>query len=218
MDIAFLITTYNRQESCQRLVNRLVAYGDVYVFNDGSDYNISGATQLKRQNNLGKRGYWRSVNALFAMRGNHKYYFMLPDDFMPADDMVNKALAIWNSINDPQKICLSISEGRPDHECWTKFTAIEKDTVWLTQWVDMCFMCEDKFFQRLGVLPQVNAQRSSGVGRYISKYLHHLRLHMYQVKESLVIPTEEHLKSQMHKRILHDNSRHSNAQRARKIF
>ena len=207
MDVAFLITTHNRQESCQRLVDSLQGQGEIIVLNDGCDYDISGATQNKRQMHFGKRGYWCTVNQLFGMRGKHQFYFMLPDDFLPTENMVERAIGIWSQLNDP--ICLNIYADRIGRKCWTGFPPKDIGIVWKTQWVDMCFMCRDKFFSRLGKIPKIefdwhrHPTASSGVGAYISRELHNHKCNLYMVKESLVIPQQEHyLKSQM----LHANS------------
>jgi len=204
MDIVFLITTYNRQESCQRLVDTLQGYGDVCVLNDGCDYDIVGARQSKLREHLGRSGYWRTVNCLFKGRGRYRYYFMLPDDFLPVEDMVEKAIALWNNISDPKKICLNLYADRINIPCWTGFEQVDKGNVYLRQWVDMCFMCENKFFTELGGLIDTRnnwqTRGSSGVGAMISRRLYRKGFNLYQVKESLVKIQEEHHKSQMHNR------------------
>jgi len=204
MDVVFLITTCNREESCQRLVDALQDQGRIYVLNDGCDYDISGAYQTKLRMRLGKRGYWRTINCLYKGRGNAKYYFQLPDDFLPVPDMVNKAIEIWESIDDNKKVCLNLYADRIGKPCWTGVMPTEFDNYRKTQWVDMCFMCEEKFFTTLGTLPTIdlgwgiNSKKSSGVGAYISKFLNKKGYGLYQVKESLVIPQDEHfLASQM---------------------
>lgn len=204
MDIGFLITTCNREKSCQMLVDKLRDYGDIYVLNDGCDYDIKGANQTKLRVRFGKRGYWRVVNCLFQGKGSHRYYFMLPDDFLPAEGMVEKAIAIWEAIDDNKKICLNLYSDRIGETCWTNFKPQDKGDVWKTQWVDMCFLCEESFFTHLGQIAEIRLnwdigkQKSSGVGAYISKKLNRIGLSLYQVKESLVIPQEEHGTSQMH--------------------
>jgi hypothetical protein len=205
MDIVFLITTCNRQESCQRLVDALQGLGDVVVVNDGGKYTIDGALNIANNKHLGKTGYWKTVNTLFNARGKHKYYFILPDDFMPVPNMGISAIDTWENINDPRKVCLSLSETRTNVSCWTNFKAVDRGPVWLTQWVDMCFMCEDRFFNALGILPPLfgngvnkRYKGSSRVGAYISRILHRRKYNLYQVKESLVIITPEHYNSQMH--------------------
>lgn len=203
MNVCFLITTHNRQESCQRLVDSLQGQGDIIVLNDGCDYDINGAIQKKRKMHFGKSGYWCTVNQLFEMRGKYDYYFMLPDDFLPIDNMVERAIDIWNKLDNP--ICLNIYADRIGAKCWTRFNPIDKGNVWLTQWVDMCFMCQEKFFIKLGKIPPRNIDwknkpnQGSGVGAYISRYLNKSGCYLYMVKESLVIPQQEHFSnSQMY--------------------
>jgi hypothetical protein len=218
MDIGFLITTYNRQESCQRLVNSLQGIGDIVVVHDGNNYTINGATNINPNVHLGKQGYWRLVNLLFKNKGSHKYCFMLPDDFMICDSQIANAIEIWESIKDPQKICLNLFADRIGKTCWTQFKPRDKGEVWQTGWVDMCFICEERFFEQLETIPPISLNwrerpyMSSGVGAYISKYLYQKGLHFYQVKDSLVTPQDEHYKSEMKnsklyydKRTLSDN-------------
>lgn len=204
-DIGFLITTCNREESCQRLVDDLQDLGTIYVLNDGGNYSIRGAINYHNPTRLGKYGYWKTVNTLFKIRGDHKYYFMIPDDFYPVPGMVETAITTWESINDKHKICLSLGETRTDSTCWTRFKAVDKGGAWLTQWVDMCFLCENEFFLTVGTIPplfgkRINVKTKGGskVGSYISKLLYKLKYNMYQVKDSLFVINFEHDKTQMH--------------------
>jgi glycosyltransferase involved in cell wall biosynthesis len=204
MDVRFLITTHNRQESCQRLVDSLQGQGDIIVLNDGCDYDIIGAIQKKRMAHFGKSGYWCTVSQLFEMKGKHDYYFMLPDDFLPTDNMVERAIELWKEINEPHCVCINLYADRIGKKCWTRFNPIDKGNVWLTQWVDMCFVAREQFFYKLGKIPPINTDwrrhplASSGVGKYISQHLYKHGCNLYMVKESLVIPQQEHfIKSQM---------------------
>lgn len=199
-DICFLITTYNRQVSCQRLVDSLQDIGDIVVVHDGNNYTISGATNININQHLGKRGYWKLINILYKKRPICKYYFTLPDDFAISESQIMKAIEIWESIQDSKKICLNLYSDRHGLTCWTQFKPIDKGSVWQTGWVDMCFLCEEQFFTELGTIPFIHtAQRaSSGVGAYISRLMVKKKFNLYQVKESLAYPTLEHTKSQMH--------------------
>ena len=203
MDIAFLITTYNRQESCQRLVDSLQGLGDIIVAHDGNNYSISGATNLNPRIHLGKAGYWRLINMLYRNRPVRKYYITLPDDFMICDTQIAKAIEIWESIQDPNKICLNLFTDRTNCSCWTRFKPVDRGVIWQTGWVDMCFLCEERFFEKLGEIPDLHRNNrirgSSGVGAYISRRLSKAGFSLYQVKESLVVPQEEHNISQMQK-------------------
>jgi len=200
MDMRFLITTYNRKESCQRLVDSLYGYGIIVVANDGSNYEIDGALNIKPRIHLGKSGYWKLINLLFRNRGNCKFYLMLPDDFLISDSQITEAIKTWEGIKDPRKICLNLFADRVGCSCWTQFKPVDAGDVYHTQWVDMCFICEERFFAELGTIPPLHPRRggSSGVGAYISRHLNRKKLNMYQVKESLVTVQPEHSKSQMH--------------------
>lgn len=202
MDIAFLITTHNRPFACQRLVDSLQGIGHIVVINDGSEYIINGCEQHFYRPHMGKRGYYLVVNSLWQLRGFHKYYIMLPDDFLMNGTQVNEAIKIWENIKDNNKICLNLYTDRIGQSCWTNFTPIDKGKVWQTQWVDMCFLCEDAFFSavpRIDIPYATHGKRqSSGVGAFVSSRLHRRGYHLYQVKDSLVDIQEEHYKSQMH--------------------
>jgi hypothetical protein len=205
MSVTFLITTYNRQESCQRLVDALQGQGDILVLNDGCEYRLNGCMQIF-QLHRGKQQYWMTVNNLFQNRPKADYYIMLPDDFLPKTGMVEKAINTWESIIDPAKICLNLATDRLGCACWTRFTPEDRGRVWLSQWMDMCFMCENKFFTVLKRITEIHMNwnsgrvKSSGVGSQISRRLFSMGYHLYQVKESLVTVQNEHLISKMHEK------------------
>jgi hypothetical protein len=205
MNITFLITTYHRQESCQRLVDSLQGLGNIVVVKDGTGYTIRGCSTFSIQGHKGKIGYYDTVNRLFRLRVKADYYIMLPDDFAITPEQVKRAITIWDTIKDDTKICLNLYADRLGKPCWTRLMPVDMGTVYKTQWVDMCFICQEPFFDTLGEIPQqlldwVHAShKSSGVGRYISLTLHKLGYSLYQVKESLAEPTLEHYNSQMKK-------------------
>jgi hypothetical protein len=213
MDIGFLITSYNRQESCQRLVDSLQGIGDITIVHDGTGYEIKGATNHYTNVHLGKPFYWALVNKIFSLRGKHKYYIMLPDDFMLYPEKIEDIIRLWTEIEDPRKICLSIWQPRTV-PCWTRVMPKEVGNVILSQWVDMCFICEDEFFYRVGKIRELkydwerHPNTSSGVGAEISRKLYGMRLNMYQVKEALV-SLQEGLETQMHNKDNYGNSRDS---------
>jgi len=179
------------------------------VLSDGSNYTINGCTFIRSNIHYGRAGYINTVLMLWRHRGPHRYYFMLPDDFLPVDGMVDKAITLWQGIPTKDKICLNLFADRIGVKCWTGFSPVDMGAIWHTQWVDMCFMAEDLFFTTImshyAECPPryIGMGQSSGVGAYISRTLKKARFNLYQVKESLVIPQEEHKISQMYK---YDNS------------
>jgi len=217
MDICFLITTYNRKESCQRLVDSLRGIGDITVLGDCVDYTISGCKFMNRSEHYGRAGYWHTVKKLFAIRGSHQYYMMLPDDFLICESQIIEAIEIWNGIDDPLKICLNLYMDRYGLRCWTKFYPEDKGSVWQTGWVDMCFLCEESFFRHIR-LKQKIANNSSGVGAQISRQLFQKGFHFYQVKDSLVSIQDEHYVSQMHSDEQVSHHRHSLSTPKRRVF
>lgn len=207
MRICFLITTCGRKESCQSLVDSLQGLGDIFVLHDGKDYNIERCNFFFQNIHLVKPGYWRTVNNLWSLpRKDYDYYFMIPDDFIPVKGFVEKTIEIRKSIPDKKKICINTYRDivkRPI--CWTHFEPEEFGAYRKIQWVDMCFMCEKKFFEVTGKIPEIRYNwdrdplKSSGVGSYISQRLHRLHYSMYQTSESMFKITECHNESQMHK-------------------
>lgn len=221
MKICFLITTFNRQQSCQELVDALYGLGDIYVLNDGSNYEIKrcnfyshSVKKLIKDKwievpfNFGKPGYWQTVNQLWSLPAHaYDYYFMIPDDFMPYEDFLEQTINIWKSIKDPRKICINTYRDLvPRSTCWTNFTPVEYGNYRMTQWIDMCFMAESRFFKEVGKIPRINFNwqqeplKSSGVGAWISKRLHRTGWHIYQTTESMFLAKEEHNTSQLNRR------------------
>lgn len=214
IEVAFFVTTYNRPQACKKLIREIAPFGDIYLLNDGSDkeyklektllqgHEIYFVTQLHK----GKRHYWQTVNSLWILPNKvYDYYFMIPDDFLPVDDFLKKALSTWVKISDPRKICLNtyVDQARLNKPCWTGIIPREIDDYRLTGWVDMCFMCEYNFFRSVGRIPEINLnwdkkpETSSGVGAHISKLLNRKGYTMYQTKKSLFTTQPEALTSQM---------------------
>ena len=207
MTHCFFITTYGRQESCQGLVDSLQGLGDIFVLSDGAGYNIWNCEFYFFEKNYGKREYYKTVNALWALpKKDYDYYWMIPDDFLPINNFVKETLDIWRNIYDRNKICLNLyRDGVKRERCWTNFNPIEFKTYRKTQWVDMCFFAEKRFFKVVGKIPKQNynwdkhPHISSGVGSWISRKLNKEGYGLFQANESIFISQPEHQKSQMHR-------------------
>jgi hypothetical protein len=211
--IVFLIPSYERIESLTEIVKVIHEIGDVYIIQDGGRQDYSsllkyGVHLYRNKNHLGKKLFNVTVNILFNIADNHyaDYYFFIPDDLIPVKDFHLKAIDTYNNINDNKKICLNLflEQSRLGQKCWTDFSPIDKCNVYLSNWVDMCFLCKQEMFVYLNFyVPKIDRdwkkypELGSGVGSYISKRLFLMGRNMYQVKSSLFIPHEAAFKSKM---------------------
>ena len=128
---------------------------------------------------------------LFTSRGHADLYIMLPDDAEIDDDFIRNAVNRWGDIKDSKKICLNLlADNRVEN--WTKFKREKRGKFWLSQWNDMCFIAEDKFFKEIGEVSvssrrwDKNKRLGSGVGQFISNKLYSKGYNMYQVRKTLV--------------------------------
>ena len=210
IDYYICITTYNRPNYLNSLLADLSKYDinkRIMVFDDFSPQfdvihdivgNYKWAEYYRAPKHYGKEGYWKMFNEIFNVCKSikAKKYIFLPDDVMLKDNFFEKAINIYNNIEDSNKICLSLlmDETRRGKTCWTNYKPIDKGDIYKTQWNDLCFMCEYGFFEMLNFsINPISSSRfidrniSSGVGRQISIRLNNLGCNMYHVKESLVI-------------------------------
>jgi glycosyltransferase involved in cell wall biosynthesis len=212
-----IITTYNRPESCEKLIRQIqkqlkgTPYS-IHVFDDFSRIKpkIPKDRRIKYfrfSYNHGKQNYWKVVNFAFKQIPQSQYYFMLPDDIELKDNFFERAISKWKSIKDKDKVSLELmlNKERVGKKNWTDFLPQKVKCgnylLWNTQWTDLCFVAERKFFDLVGTIC-VNPKRwkrnnllSSGVGENISKRLHFQNYNMYAVTISLCL--HDDLPSQM---------------------
>lgn len=204
-DISIVITSYNRFKMLKSLLNDLNRNKGykilITVFDDGSSENYDlredDVKYIKYLNNHGKKMYWKLINETIKYQKNipSKYYIYLPDDVRVSENFISESIRIYEKIKDNDKICLNLlmDESRKGKKNWTNFEPIEYDEYYNTQWNDLCFICESKFFASLPSIDTINPNRwgnnellSSGVGEQISKRLHAMNKKMYHVKNTLV--------------------------------
>lgn len=202
-----VITTFDRQLEVKNLVTKLrsIYGGKILVFDDASNPTPELDCEVIRYHkNHGKRNYWRLVTDVFKYlkSENFDYFFMIPDDVIPKDDLFTRSVQLWEAIKDERKICLSIGHTHNRHyqPCWTYFQPIKMGEVVLTGWNDLCFMAERRFLEELNYEIEEPLDgydfRSSGVGRYISRKLQP-QWNLYHVDKSLCeFPANE---SRMHR-------------------
>jgi hypothetical protein len=211
--IIFLIPSYERIESLTQIVKVIHEIGDVYVLQDGGKQDYTpllkyGVHLYKNKNHLGKKLFNITVSTLFDIADNNyaDYYFFIPDDLIPVKDFHKKAIETYETIIDKRKICLNLflEQSRLGQKCWTNFVPVDEGFVYLSNWVDMCFLCKQDMFVYLNFyVPKIDRdwknhpELGSGVGAYISKRLFLMGRNMYQVKSSLFTPHKAAFKSKM---------------------
>lgn len=194
------ITSYNREQKLINLLNQLDC--DTIVWDDCSEFNVPYCYKWDNQKkffcfeeNHGKYLAWKKFKSIFyKLRArNYKYFIFLPDDVVLCDDFVNKAIELWESIEDDKKISLSFSSPeRTKHHNWTAYDSHKVGNVIKTQWNDLMFICEKDFLDKVKIQPidmerwQEDPTISSGVGRQISLQFHREGYSMYNVSEEIV--------------------------------
>lgn len=212
MTCSIAITTHNRPVMLLRLLRQIHKEARksgidvrVHVFDDASQPETHVpeglADSLTRYEiNHGKKLWWRIINDAFAAMAADEpdYIVMLPDDVELVPTFFDQAIAVWEAIENGRKICLNLSlDQREGKACWTDFKPQRQQhngvDVYLTQWVDMCFIATMRFLEVLNreVAPisldrwQLHPNLSSGVGQQISQRLYH-KWRMYMVTKTLV--------------------------------
>lgn len=195
--VALMITTYKRPQLLKQTLQAIKKEARSFVL---TCFVIDDAILGN-----GKKGYWKTVNALWnqVRQGDFDYYIQLPDDMLLEKRFIKRAIESWNNIIDPKKICLNLllDNHRLGKTNWTNYwpqISTFNGTRYLkAQWVDMFYICEKAFFERMGwaIHPislrrwQIQPTLSSGVGQQISTRLHKSGWHLYQTTQKLV----EHL-------------------------
>lgn len=205
-DFCVIINSYNRPEMLTKLVNDINKNQKGYkiiigIFDDCSTdkikFNQPNIKQFGMFPNMGKRKYYITYNATFSFvkSVNSKYYIYLPDDISLVENFFDESKRIYESITSTKKICLSIlTDERVNRSNWGYRNPKDFGEFLQTQWNDLCFICEKKFFETLGYKINVidenrwikNPNISSGVGHQITQRLNTAGKFLYHTKKSLV--------------------------------
>lgn len=205
-DFCIIITTYNRPEFLKKLLDDINLNKKDYkvliaIFNDGSnvEYDLRGydVKKIDIYPNMGKKRYFNVINKTFdfVKTVESKYFIYLPDDVRLVNNFFNETKRIYDSIDSRKKICLSIlSDDRVHRENWGYPKGIDLGEFYKTQWNDLCFISEKKFFEELDYkindIPSTrwvkNPNLSSGVGHQITDRLNKKRFFLYHTKKSMV--------------------------------
>ena len=192
-NVAILLTTYKRQTILKQILKDLKK--------EKTHFKITCFIIDDEILGNGKRYYWKTINMLWDVvkNQNFDYYIQLPDDIKLTPKFIEKAINNWENIQDSKKVCLNLllDDERLGRTNWTGFWPVIKDyngnRYLKTQWVDMFFICEKKFFEQLKwklnpislLRWNANPTLSSGVGQQISIRLNQHQWNLYQVTNSL---------------------------------
>jgi hypothetical protein len=139
-----------------------------------------------------------TINQSFKLLKNieSNYFIYLQDDLELCDNFFEKIIDLYNNLNDENKISLEfLTDSRTARPNWSMFNPHLFDLNYIkTQWVELHFICEKKFFDVLDftIFPisderwKVNPNLSSGVGQQMTNRLLNLKFNMYHIKETLV--------------------------------
>ena len=197
MKILVNITTYQRPEELSNLIKQLKKYKiDIRVWDDDpKGKKIKEVIYNKFAINHGKKLLWLKFREIFEQlkKTNYDYYIFLPDDVVLSDDFINKAVEIYKSIQDEKKVCMSLLvDNRIKKANWTGVLPQDKGNVILTQWNDLCFICEKKFIKEIQIKEvdpnrwNKNKRLGSGLGGQISWFFYNKDCNLYNIKEQIV--------------------------------
>lgn len=212
-DWTVIIPTYNRPQILGNLLKDLVreqADGlrlDVRVYDDASTCDNTDQCNLvdargwqwcRVSHHHGKTKYWQLIDRAFgdmALCPAGKMVLFIHDDYRLDELFFSKASEIWQSIDDPCKLALTVAvdPDRRNSRCWTGVDPEKLGRVWKTQWVDGAFIARPRFFSSLQYrVPPVRSNRwhrdpslSSGVGRNLSVHLANAGYHLYRTDVNL---------------------------------
>jgi len=208
-DICIVITTYDRSEMLEDLIKDIIRDKDgfnilVSIFDDASSKSLDVSKfgdeldiiYFKYKQNHGKRRFWELItNTMeFCKNINSKYFIYLQDDNRLINDFFNRAIKIFESIEDETKIALNLlkinnlKEG--SYSSWSNYRAIKpSENLFKSQVLEPMFISTKKLLEELdyNIQPQTpNPKKSSGVGRNMSYRLHKKGLSMFHPKKTLV--------------------------------
>jgi hypothetical protein len=176
----YIIPSYERFDKVIELIEDIMKVDPkclIFLLNDGSNdtnYNLfknydTRLIYLENEINLGKKGYWETVNKLFKEVSGYEFTYcvMLNDDLTLTYDFKNKL-----DLNSSKKKILRL---------FTPTTLIDKQNWGFENWIDGIF-CAPKFFLNSinYTIDKINIPNkvfvSSGVGRQLTEKINKLKI------------------------------------------
>jgi hypothetical protein len=204
-NIIIVIYTYKRPHFLNNLLymiyNNIIPESiklTIKIYDDGTPYSYPLNTHgmnvnyHKFKNNHGKQNWYKFINFIYNDMKSEvfDYVIFFTDDIIINYNFVETALKYYDSIKDPLKVTMTLSN---DRECsWTNFKQQKhNDYVNLCQWTEMNFVCDKQFFEALNYsltnFETTKLMSSSGVPGFISKSLFDLKYNMYVPRQSLIL-------------------------------
>ncbi len=208
-DIYIAITTYNRPEDFQALLDDISHETrgkniHIHVYDDASPSHYtsqSGYDLTRYQYNHGKKRYWSIMNDVFrdAEMWNFKYFFFLQDDCRLVEGFFELAIQEFSEIEDKNKatLCTFTPESVYERTMWSTKKAMDvtygKRQFIQSNYVDCIFMCPRETLRILNFkVDPVPASRftselvSSGVGQQLTNRLMRAHRTLYCAWSSLI--------------------------------
>ena len=179
MKIAAFITSYDRPEMLQNVVNHLRGQGiEPLIF-------LDGVTEHR-----GKKGFWKTWNEILqaAEKIEADIYLFMPDDFEDID--IDRIKYLHTKLKRPYAFNI-INDGRT--KCWVNKACVDMGQYYSVGFVDCGFFCGRDTLDKLGYWMnppykawwQQSENISSGVGMMLSKRLYNAGVRCYKPKYSL---------------------------------
>lgn len=210
-----VIISYNQPENLIALLKDLERESnsrnillEVRVYDNASNIDLAESITFIQENgwrftrmsvHYNKQQTWRLINHVYQeLKNIHQDTMLafLPQNVRLCQMFFNRAQNLWDRINDPRKLTLTImvDAQRENASCWTGFRPRKKDGFSKIQWVDSVFVAQFSYLRALDFkVPPISATRwekkpdlSSGVGQKISVKLHKAGYGLYRVENSLV--------------------------------
>jgi glycosyltransferase involved in cell wall biosynthesis len=206
LDFFIVITTFNRPKMLYSLLDQIEKQTKdkkikILLLNDCSTekYELSNYDLIKINfcPNKGKKLFWEIIDLSFKVckKIDSKYFVYLQDDLKLCDNFFNELKNKYENIKDDKKISLEFrTDNRTERPNWNNFEPQIVGDYIHSNWVELDFICEKKFFDVLEYkINEISKNRwdnnpnlSSGVGQQLTQRLLNLGFNMYHTKKSFV--------------------------------
>lgn len=140
----------------------------------------------------GREGHWRLVSDELADLRDvpADWYVFLPDDMRLCEGFFARAIAAWETLEQPVGMNVASHRSRPG-ACWTNVRPREVGAGVEVGWVDGLYLCRRELLERVGfAVDEPSAEwlakgRGSGTGAALSRKLVASGARLYRVKRSL---------------------------------